>query len=78
MDRDLYSDWDPPVEDSEIARFDGGYGRTGVIRLETGTCAKCGQLKTVISMDQSEEEYKKGCICMHCIADAFDHKEPSR
>lgn len=49
-------------------KFDGGYDRIGIIRIGSVDCSICNS-KNVdgIGIDNSEEEYKEGCICLECI-----------
>jgi len=54
-----------------IATFDGGYERVGVISADTGTCHVCSNVTDVISMDNSEEEYRPGNICKECVIKAI-------
>jgi hypothetical protein len=60
------------VAAEKLADFDGGYGRSGVIRFVTGKCSVCGAGPLpVIEIDASEAEYNAGRICRECAERAF-------
>ena len=55
--------------------FDASYARTGTISVERETCHGCHQVKTCISIDNSEGEYSQGNICLDCASDLIERAE---
>lgn len=53
----------------EIGKFDGGYGRHGVIDIRSDrTCSLCGgQKRLALCSDGSEDEYAGAAICSDCL-----------
>jgi len=57
----------------DVALFDGGYGRTGVMWVqEDVTCTVCGNDGVCICSDGSDEEYSWGRICRACAEMCFE------
>lgn len=54
-----------------IKTFAAGYGRDGIINLETAVCDVCGIELKCITIDTSDGEYGQGAICKLCIDASF-------
>lgn len=66
-----------------MIRFEAGWGREGIIKIEVGKCHSCGEIKICLCIDSSIDgdgdglsEYGAGKICRTCTDRLFETDKP--
>ena len=58
----------------KIITFDGGYGRIGTIEVVETDCNICGKETKCFYIDDSQEEYAGGAVCLDCAIEQLTEK----